>query len=227
MVIDINNYPGDIQKTMKALQRNNMDTLFFETSGEAVNWIKETLPLNSKVATGGSVTLRDIGVTGYIENGGFRYTNRYIKGARFEIDESLPPEIIRKSYLDAFDADFYLMGTNAVTEEGDLVNVDGQGNRVAALAYGPKRVIVVVGKNKIVKDIPAAFERLKKIICQTDMGELRNIDSPCRKLGYCIDCKGPDRRCCTYTISRYQKKRATPDGKNRIVVVIINEILGF
>ena len=157
-------YVPDIPKMMQQLRTNHLEPAYFETSEQALEWIKRRLRIGSRVAIGGSNTLRDIGVTAYIENGDFRYTNRYVKGHRFQLDPALPQDEVRKSYLDAFTADFYLMSSNAVTEEGELVNVDGQGNRVAALAYGPQEVIVVVGRNKIVRDRREAFERLGRII---------------------------------------------------------------
>ena len=217
-------YVPDIPKTMRQLRANHLEPAYFETSEQALEWIKRRLRICSRVAIGGSNTLRDIGVTAYIENGDFRYTNRYVKGHRFQLDPALPQDEVRKSYLDAFTADFYLMSSNAVTEGGELVNVDGQGNRVAALAYGPQEVIVVVGRNKIVRDRREAFERLGRIIGSGGMGEQRGFHTPCRKTRSCVFCKSPERRCCTYTITSFQRPQA---GSQRIQVLIVNEELGF
>ena len=126
---------------------------------------------------------------------------------------------------DAFVADFYLMSSNAVTEQGDIVNVDGYGNRVAALSFGPRHVIIIIGRNKIVKDLSEAFERLRCIPSQTEFGTTMHVMAPCSSLGRCIDCKHKDRRCGIYSILRYQKNSQT-QGKRRIVVVIVNEDLG-
>ena len=217
-------YVPDIPKMMQQLRTNHLEPAYFETSEQALEWIKRRLRIGSRVAIGGSNTLRDIGVTAYIENGDFRYTNRYVKGHRFQLDPALPQDEVRKSYLDAFTADFYVMSSNAVTEEGELVNVDGQGNRVAALAYGPQEVIVVVGRNKIVRDRREAFERLGRIIGSGGMGEQRGFHTPCRKTGSCVFCKSPERRCCTYTITSFQRPQT---GSQRIQVLIVNEELGF
>ena len=217
-------YVPDIPKTMRQLRTNHLEPAYFETSEQALEWIKRRLRIGSRVAIGGSNTLRDIGVTAYIENGDFRYTNRYVKGHRFQLDPALPQDEVRKSYLDAFTAEFYLMSSNAVTEGGELVNVDGQGNRVAALAYGPQEVIVVVGRNKIVRDRREAFERLGRIIGSGGMGEQRGFHTPCRKTGSCVFCKSPERRCCTYTITSFQRPQT---GSQRIQVLIVNEELGF
>jgi hypothetical protein len=219
-------YEPDIKKTMQNLKANNMEPLYFENAEGALEWVKNRLSPGSKVAIGGSNTLRDIGVTGYIEDGDFQYTSRYVRGQTFKLDTSIPPEVVRRSYLEAFTADYFLMSTNAVTENGELVNVDGMGNRVAALAFGPKEVIIIVGRNKIVRDLPAAFDRLGKIISVGGMGEQRNIDTPCRKTGYCISCKSEKRPCCIYTIMSHQQ--IPPQTKVlRIKVLIVNEELGF
>lgn len=217
-------YVPDIPKTMRQLRTNHLEPTYFETSEQALEWVKKRLRAGSRIAIGGSNTLRDIGVTAYIENGDFQYTNRYVKGRCFQLDPTIPQEEVKKSYLDAFTADFYLMSANAVTEEGELVNVDGQGNRVAALAYGPREVVVVVGRNKIVRDRKEAFERLGRIIGSGGMGEQRGFHTPCRKTGSCVSCKSPERRCCTYTITSFQRPQA---GSQRIQVLIVNEDLGF
>lgn len=217
-------YVPDIPKTMRQLRINHLEPTYFDTSEQVLEWVKKRLRTGSRVAIGGSNTLRDIGVTAYIENGDFQYTNRYVKGHRFQLDTALPQDEVRRSYLDAFTADFYLMSSNAVTEEGELVNVDGQGNRVAALAYGPREVIVVVGCNKIVRDRREAFERLGRIIGSGGMGEQRGFHTPCRRTGSCVFCKSPERRCCTYTITSFQRPQA---GSQRIQVLIVNEELGF
>lgn len=220
----ISNYKPDVDKTIRNLNANNIRALYLETGKEALDWVKNTIPPGAKVAIGGSNTLRDIGVTGYIEDGNFEYTNRYVKGVPFQLDFSIPEEVVEQSYQDGFTADFYLSSSNAVTEEGDLVNVDGKGNRVAALSYGPKKVIIIVGINKIVRDLPAAFDRLSRIISQTPMARQRNIQTPCVKLGHCVDCKMPERPCGIYSIIRYQNVR---NGAGRITVLIVNEDLGF
>lgn len=217
-------YEPNIQKTMRQLRANHMEPVYMETSEQALAWVRERLYTGARVAIGGSNTLRDIGVTGYIENGDFQYTNRYVKGQPFQLDPTIPQEVVRRSYLDAFTADFYLMSCNAVTEDGELVNVDGQGNRVAALAYGPREVIVVVGRNKIVRNREEAFERLGRIVGSGGMGEQRGFHTPCRKTGTCVSCKSPERCCCTYSITSFQSPRP---GSQRIQVLIVNEDLGF
>ena len=225
MDYDIHSYRGDIRKTMRALDSNNIDSVYCETAEDALAWVKQTIPEGCTVAIGGSLTLKDIGVRDYLETGKFTYSNRYVKGERFRIDPEMTVEEVRQTYLDAFVADFYLMSSNAVTEQGDIVNVDGYGNRVAALSFGPRHVIIIIGRNKIVKDLSEAFERLRCIPSQTEFGTTMHVMAPCSSLGRCIDCKHKDRRCGIYSILRYQKNSQT-QGKRRIVVVIVNEDLG-
>lgn len=226
MRTNLPDYVPDLNKTLCSLNSNHISAMLQPNAEAALKWIKATLTPKSRVAIGGSNTLRNIGVTDYIETGDFLYTSRYVKHAPFKLDSSIPQEVVERSYLDAFTADFYLTSTNAVTEQGELVNVDGLGNRVAAIAYGPKKVIVVVGRNKIVPDMPAAFERLGQIISRGGMGEQRGIETPCRTVGKCIDCKSDNRPCCTYSIVRYQRRPRGHDGA-RIQVLLIDEDLGF
>ena len=218
-------YRGDIPKTIHALEANNIDAVYCETREDALAWVKRTLPMNCSVAVGGSLTLKDIGVRDYIWHGPFVYSNRYVETERFQIDPEMTAEEVRQTYLDAFTADYYLMSSNAITEQGDIVNVDGYGNRVAALSFGPRHVIIIIGRNKIVKDLPSAFERLQNIPTQTEFGEVMHVKAPCVSIGKCIDCKHKDRRCGIYSILRYQKNSQT-QGKRRIVVLIVNEDLG-
>jgi hypothetical protein len=218
-------FTPDIPKTVKNLKARNMDAVFLPGAAEALAWVKATLVVGSKVAIGGSNTLRDIGVTGYIEDGDFNYVNRYVKGQKFRLDPSIAPETVKRSYIEAFTADYYLLSANAITENGELVNVDGMGNRVAALAYGPKKVIVIAGRNKIVADLPAAFERLGKIIGQGGMGEQRGMSAPCLELDGCVDCRSDHRACCSYSITAFQRKREGEEP--RISVLVIDEDVGF
>ena len=125
-------------------------------------------------------------------------------------------EIFRKSFF----SDTYLTSTNAITENGELYNVDGYGNRVAAMIYGPKSVIVVAGINKIVKDLDQAVERVKRIAAPANSIRL-DKNTPCTKTGYCVDCKKDDRICCSYTVLGHQKQ------KNRIKVILVGESLGY
>lgn len=217
-------YQPDLEKTVCSLRRRNMTPTRLDSALQALEWVKRRIPPGAAVAVGGSNTLRQIGVMDYIENGDFRYTSRYVKGQHFQLDDTIAPEVLRQSYLEAFSADYYLTSANAVTEEGELVNVDGQGNRVAALAYGPKEVIVIAGRNKIVRSRAEAFERLGRIISCGGMGQQRGFCTPCMKVGRCVDCRSPERRCCTYSITGFQPPQP---GQQRLQVLLVDQPLGF
>ena len=123
-------------------------------------------------------------------------------------------------YKKTFMADAYFTSTNAITENGELYNVDGNGNRVAAMLYGPDKVIVICGVNKIVKDLNEAIERNKRVAAPINAKRL-NKDTPCAKVGYCMDCKSKDRICNEYTVIKRQR------NKDRIHVIFMNENLGY
>ena len=135
-------------------------------------------------------------------------------------DRTVPPEESMNRRRQALMADLFLTGTNALTETGMLVNLDMFGNRVGALTFGPKNVIVLVGRNKIVDDIEEAMFRIKNYVAPINAARL-DKKTPCVKTGYCDDCKSPDRICNTWTIT----EKSYPKG--RIKVILINEDLGF
>ena len=205
---------------IEKLKRNNMNALAVETASDALEYIKNTIPSGSTVSNGGSVTLSEIGALDLMRNGNYNFLDRMADGlSRDDIEE-----IYRKSFF----ADYYLMSTNALTEDGILYNVDGNSNRVAALVYGPKNVIIVAGKNKIVKDINEAIKRVKTVAAPKNCVRL-NCETYCNIKGECVcadsgdfdGCDTDSRICCNYVISSKQRK------KGRITVVIVNEDLGY
>jgi len=156
------------------------------------------------------MTLKETGVLGFLEAGGdFRYINRYAPGAN-------DIEVCRQ----ALSCDIYLSGTNALTMDGKLYNIDGQGNRVAALSFGPEKVIVVAGYNKIVADIPAARERMRLICAPTNAVRLSK-QTPCTTTGVCQDCSSPERLCSQELVTGWQ------ENVKRICVFILGQPYGF
>jgi len=201
-----------VERTMNNLVRNNMMAFYVENKDEVVDKVAELIKEGETVAVGGSVTLVETGVLEHLRAGRYNFLDRYRKGlTKVEIEE-----IYRKSFF----ADTYLTSTNAITEDGELYNVDGNGNRVAAMIYGPKSVIVVAGINKIVKNIDEAVERVRRIAAPANTIRL-NKNTPCTKTGYCVDCRTEDRICCSYTIFRQQRE------KDRIKVILVGESLGY
>lgn len=207
------------QKTIRALERNNITVHFAADRERACQIAQSFLTDECAVAVAGSVTLRQTGIQQQIENGNYRYTNRYIKGT-FTFDKTLDPQVVRQSYLDAYTADVYFTSANALTEEGELMYVDGQGNRISAISFGPKKVVNVVGVNKLVRDRSAGFDRIYTVAAPANS---RRYDrtAPCVKLGHCVQCKSDQRGCSDYLIVSHQKE------KGRMHVILVDEDLGF
>lgn len=201
-----------IEQTIAALEKNNMSGYFAKTAAEVDALLISLIPPQSTVSVGGSQTLFEVGVLELLRAGDYTFLDRYAEG--------LTPEDIKALYRQSFSADVYLTSTNAITESGELFNVDGTGNRVAAMIYGPDRVIVICGYNKIVKDVDAAIERLKQVAAPMNVNRLSR-KTPCAELGYCTDCSSPDRICNAYTLI---KKQGRP---GRIHVILVGESLGF
>ena len=212
-----------LQRTAKALEANNMTAFVVESRQEAYDKVKELLCEGDSIGVGGSVTLDECGISELIRDKKYRFIDRYEKG--------LNAEQIRARHIEALAADVYLTSCNAVTEKGELYNVDGNSNRVACIVYGPKQVIMVVGVNKIVKDINEAITRVKECCAPLNTKRL-NCKTPCAVTGKCISlnignplicdgCGSEQRICCNYVISAKQRH------KDRIKIIIVNENLGY
>ncbi len=200
----------------KALEANNFEVFLAEDAAEAHKIVlEEILPkLDAKsIAWGGSLTF---GATGLYEclkkNAALQVIDTY--------DRSIPAEEMLERRRSALLVDVFVTGSNAVTEAGELVNLDMIGNRVAAIVFGPKNVIVLVGRNKIVPDLDAAIFRVKNYAAPVNAMRL-DKKTPCVETGYCEDCKGPDRICNAWSLV----EKSFPKG--RIKVILINEDLGF
>ena len=212
-----------ITKVSENLKRNNMVPYIVETKDEILPLLKTLLPEGASVGVGGSVTLNEIDAINFLREGNYKFFDRHAEG----LTRPEAVEIMRQSLL----ADAFITSSNAVTEKGELYNVDGNGNRVAALCFGPTEVIVIVGANKIVKDLKAAEERVKTIAAPKNCERL-SINSPCSKTGECASmkmenremcdgCKIDERICSTYVLSGYQRI------KDRIKVIICKENMGY
>lgn len=201
-----------INRTIEALKKNNMNGYLAKDKEEIIDIIENILNKGNVVSCGGSMSLFETGIIEYLRNGKFEFLDRYKEG--------LSREDIGKIYRDSFFADAYFTSSNAITEEGELYNVDGNGNRVAAMLFGPKKVIVVVGVNKIVKDIDEAIKRNREIAAPANAKRL-NRNTPCAKVGHCMDCNSNERVCNEYSIIKRQ------GNKDRIHVIFLNEELGY
>lgn len=201
-----------VERTIQNLNKNNMDGYFVQDEKELQEKVKELMNVGETVSVGGSMTLFETGLIDLIRNGDYNFLDRYEKG--------LTPDAITEIYRKTFSANAYLVSSNAITEDGELYNVDGTGNRVSAMIFGPDKVIVVVGVNKIVKDLDAAIERNREIAAPANAVRLGR-KTPCAKVGYCMDCNSAQRICSAYTVIRRQM------AKGRIHVIIVNKELGY
>ena len=212
------------ENIVKALTENNIDCKVAKDGKEALSVVKDMLFKGAVIANGGSVSATQIGVFELVKSGDYEYIDRNKPG----ITPQEQMEVYRKTYA----ADFYFCSTNALTENGELINVDGFSNRISAILFGPKKVVMIVGKNKIVKDVKEGFLRIKKVAAPLNCERLK-IDSPCRKLGHCISLQKSDnpditdgcsierRICRNYLVSAKQMI------KDRICVILVDEDLGY
>lgn len=205
-------YERQIERTIKALENNNMNGYLVKSKEDLIKKIDELVEENSFVACGGSQTLFEAGVIEHLREGRFDFLDRYKEG--------LKPQDMKDIYRKSFFADAYFTSTNAITENGELYNVDGNGNRVAAMLYGPDKVIVICGVNKIVKDVDAAIKRNEQFSAPANAKRL-DTKTPCKASGYCMDCKSSDRICCEYTLIKRQR------SQGRIHVIFTDDNFGY
>ena len=201
-----------IQNTIKALENNNMKGYLANNKDELIKIINALTNEGGTVSCGGSMTLFESGVIDHLRSGRFNFLDRY--------EGNLSKEDLKELYRKTFSADAFFTSTNAITENGELYNVDGNGNRVAAMLYGPDKVIVVSGVNKIVKDINEAIERNKSMAAPANAKRL-DTNTPCKIKGHCMDCNSSDRICCEYTVIKRQR------NADRIHVIFLNESFGY
>lgn len=212
---------ANIEKTMKNLEKNNIKPYFVEKKQDVVPLIKTLISKGESVSNGGSESLKETGVFDLLKSGDYDFIDR----------TGLDGENLRRAYIRAFGCDTFFCSSNAVTENGELYNVDGNSNRVACIVYGPRQVIMVVGVNKIVKNINEAIERVKCKAAPLNTIRL-GLDTPCAKTGKCVSltkensfmcdgCSCAGRVCCNYVVSAHQRH------KDRIKVIIVNEALGY
>lgn len=201
-----------VQRTIANLEKNNMNGYFVETENDALEKINELVKEGSTVGIGGSMTLFEIGAINFLRNGNYKLLDRYKEG--------LTPADMKQIFRNSLLSDTYLTSSNAITENGELYSVDGNGNRVAAMLYGPDQVIVVIGVNKIVKNIDQAILRVKETAAPANNIRLQK-NNPCTKVGHCMDCKNEGRICNEYIVIKRQSE------KGRIKVIIVNKDLGY
>lgn len=204
-----------IERTMKALKKNEMTALYFHTEEEAADHILSMIPSGASVGVGGSVTVREMGIVDELEKRGHEIIDHW------QYDEKDPRRLQMQTAM--LTCDVFLTSTNAVTLDGALVNSDGSGNRVAAMIFGPKKVIVIAGVNKIVPTIDDGISRIRNVATPKN-AQRKQLDAPCGKTGYCVDCKGPERRCrITTIIEKLPRQRRSED----FTVILVGKELGY
>ena len=196
------------KKVIKGLESRNMTGYYAASKEEALKIALDLIPEKSSVTMGGAMSVHEIGLVDALKEGEYDFIDR---------DDY---EDKREAMLKAYDADFFLSSANAMTEDGVLVNIDGNANRVSAIAQGPKKVLFVVGMNKICSTLDSAMDRAQYIASPINAQRF-GLETPCAKTGACAQCKSHDTICCQILITRYSKH----DG--RISVILVNDDLGF
>ncbi len=196
------------QTVIKGLNSRNMGGYYAEDKEAALKIALSLIPEGSSVTMGGAMSAREIGLVDALVGGNYNFIDR----DKYE-DK-------RAAMLAAYDADVFLTSANAMTDDGILVNIDGNANRVSAIAQGPKKVIVIAGMNKVCDDLDGAMKRARNVAAPINAQRF-GLSTPCAKTGKCFDCKSPDTICCQFLITRFSKH------KDRIHVILVNDSLGF
>ena len=196
------------QKVIKGLASRNITGYYAESREAALKKALELIPEGSVSTMGGGVSVHEIGLVDALKAGNYTFIDR---------DEF---EDKRAAMLAAYDADVFLASSNAVTEDGILVNIDGNSNRVSAIAYGPKMVLLIVGMNKVCPDVDAAVKRARNVAAPVNAQRFE-LSTPCAKTGSCMNCKSIDTICCQFLITRFSRH------PGRIHVILVNDSLGF
>ena len=204
-------YENVANTIIKNMEKRQIEGYYCPDNYSALKKALELIPKGSSIGWGGSMTLTETGLMDAIQNGDYKIINREL---------AKTPEEQRKIYGEICCADYFLMSTNAITLDGELINIDGRGNRVSFLCYGPQNVLILTGINKIVTDIDAGLKRARDIAAPPNTVRL-NRKTPCSITGKCENCYSPDCICSQFVVTR---RSGVP---NRIKVIIIGEELGY
>lgn len=195
------------ESVIKGLESRNISGYYAASKEDALKQALELIPEGSTIAMGGCASAHEIGLIKALEDGNYNYIDREKMGAR-------------EGLMAAYDADFFLSSVNAITNDGIMINIDGNANRVSCIAQGPKKVIFIVGMNKICADLDSAMKRARNVAAPTNAQRF-NVKTPCKETGKCFDCKSPDTICCQFLITRCSKHAG------RMHVILVNDNLGF
>ena len=196
------------QKVIQGLKSRNMTGYYAAAKEEALKTALSLIPEGSSVTMGGAMSAHEIGLVNALKEGNYNFIDRDAMADK------------RAAMLAAYDADFFLTSANAMTSDGEMVNIDGNANRVSAIAQGPKKVLVIVGMNKICGDLDSAMKRARNVAAPINAQRF-GLSTPCAKTGACMNCKSPDTICCQFLITRFSRHA------DRIHVILVNDSLGF
>ena len=198
-------------KVADALKKRGFEAWYVNDKAAAIAKILEIIPCNHSVSWGGCMTMEQLGLKEKLVSAGYSLIDR---------DTAISPDEREALMHKALNCGSFIMSSNAITEDGQLFNIDGKGNRVAALIYGPENVVIIAGMNKVVQDMDAAYKRVRGYAAPANAQRF-DIDTPCKKIGECADCMSGSTICAQFVTTRFCK----PEG--RIKVVLIGEELGI
>lgn len=198
-------------KVIKNLARRNIEAFYCPTAQEAVEKVLEMIPQGSSITWGGSMSIRDIGIPAALADAG--------KYEVYDRDKAPDRAAATEIYLKAFTCDYYLSSANAITEDGVIVNIDGTGNRVAAITFGPRNVIFIIGMNKLTQDTDSALARARSLAAPVNTARF-DIQTPCKLDGVCHNCLSDDSICNYIHFLRH-----SPKGKHK--VILVGESIGY
>ena len=196
------------QKVMKGLESRNMAAYYAASKEEALAKALELIPEGSSIGMGGCMSAVEIGLIDALKAGNYNFIDRATAADQ------------RVAMLEAYDSDVFLASANAMTEDGVIVNIDGNSNRVSAIAQGPRKVVFIVGMNKVCDDVDGAMKRARNVAAPINAQRF-GLNTPCAKTGACFNCKSPDTICCQFLITRFSRH------PGRIHVILVNDDLGF
>ena len=192
---------------IKGLKSRNMSGYYAADKEEALKLALELIPEGSTISMGGCASAQEVGLIKALKEGNYNYIDR----------AKLSP---RESLMAAYDSDIFLSSDNAITSDGIMVNIDGNSNRVSCIAQGPRKVVFIVGMNKVCPDLDDAMKRARNVAAPANAQRF-DVKTPCKETGKCFDCKSPDTICCQFLITRYSRH------EGRIHVILVNDNLGF
>ena len=192
---------------IKGLKSRNMSGYYAADKEEALKLALELIPEGSTISMGGCASAQEVELIKALKEGNYNYIDR----------AKLSP---RESLMAAYDSDIFLSSANAITSDGIMVNIDGNSNRVSCIAQGPRKVVFIVGMNKVCPDLDDAMKRARNVAAPANAQRF-DVKTPCKETGKCFDCKSPDTICCQFLITRYSRH------EGRIHVILVNDNLGF